>query len=311
MTGPRFLDEPPPAPAPPRHPALLEPEPGAPAVIDSGWRPGTLRPGGATGGALGWVLGGFALLLATWAALAAIDLAGAAFDRAPALGWAATGALAAAASMAGWGLWVEWRGFRALARVDRLRRLLAAESGNMEPARAAALAWLAQVAPRLPEADLARRAVAGAADMAELRAALRQWVAAPLAEAAGQLGTRAAWQAGALVALCPHPALDALIAGWRGLRLVREVAMLHGLRPGTLATLSLARRVAVTAAGTAGVELLSQSLSDQLLQRLPVVSHLASAIPGATLAALRLYRLARIAALACSPLATPAQPADL
>jgi putative membrane protein len=202
--------------------------------------------------------------------------------------------------MAGWGVWVEWRGFRALAKVERLRGLLAGT--ELGRARAAALAWVDLVAPRLPEAGAARAAVASAAGMEELRAVLAHGVAGPLAEAAGQLGARAAWQGGALVALCPHPALDALIAGLRGLRLVREVAALHGMRPGTLATLSLARRVAVTAMGTAGVELLSQSLSDQLLQRLPVVSHLAAAVPGATLAAVRLYRLARVAALACSPL---------
>ncbi|MCC6720446.1 MAG: DUF697 domain-containing protein [Acetobacteraceae bacterium] len=287
-------------PAPPLRPQLLDPAPGAPAVIDSGWQPPVVATLDAGRGTLGWVLAGVTLLLVTWAGMAAVELAASAYARAPALGAAAMLALAAAAAMVGWGLWAEWRGFRSLARVDRLRRHLAGD--RLAPARATASAWVAQVAPRLRDGAAAKAAVAAAADMAELRAALRHAVIVPLAEAAGQLGTRAALQAGGLVALCPHPALDGLIVGLRGLRLVREVAALYGLRPGTLATLALARRVAMTAAGTAGVDLLSQSLSDALLQRLPVLSHLAAAIPGATLAAVRLYRLARFSALACSPL---------
>jgi len=312
VSGPRFLDDkvPPPGIKPHqdpedsslRHPALLDPVAGAPSVIDPAWQPEAARATQGAGGAVGWVLGGVALLLVTWAALGAAELAGAAFAWSPVLGWAAVAALGGAVGMVAWGVWVEWRGFRSLAQVDRLRRRLAGARG-LDPARAAAAAWVEQVAPRLPDAEAARRAVAAAADMEGLRAALRHAVAGPLAEAAGQLGTRAAMQAGALVALCPHPALDGVIVGLRGLRLVREVAALYGLRPGTLATLALAKRVAMTAAGTAGVELLSQSLSDQLLQRLPVLSHLAAAIPGATLAAVRLYRLARFSALACAPVA--------
>ena len=130
-------------------------------------------------------------------------------------------------------------------------------------------------------------------------------MAGPLGEAAGQAGQRAALQAGALVALAPHPALDALLAGWRGVRLVREVAALHGMRPGTVASWALGRRVVATAAGTAGVDLLTQGLSDQLLQHMPVLRHVAGAVPGATLAAVRLYRLARVTAVACSPLSRP------
>jgi putative membrane protein len=229
-----------------------------------------------------------------------VELVLAAFDRAAAYGWAAAAVLGAAGGMIGWALSAEWRAWRALARVDRLRALL--EGGALEPARDAALGWVGQVSARLRDPAAARAAVGGAGNVVELRAALQLHVAGPLAEAAGQAGQRAALQAGALVALAPHPALDALLAGWRGVRLVREVAAIHGLRPGAVATWALARRVVATAAGTAGVELLTQGLSDQLLQHMPVLRHVAGAVPGATLAAVRLYRLARVTAVACSPL---------
>ena len=313
---PRFLDEPDGGgtsvaaarvaasdAAPVRRPVLLEPTADAPSVIDQGWRPAAVAAVAPGTGALGWLMGGVALLVLVWLALSGVELAWAAFDRAPAYGWVATAGLLAAGAMIAWAGWAEWRAFRALARVDRLRRLLADDRAALAGVQAAAGAWVARISRRLAEPDAVQQAVAGAQSVAELRAVLQHRVGAPLGEAAGQLGTRAAMQAGALVALCPHPALDALLAGWRGLRLIREVAALYGLRPGTLATLALARRVAVTAAGTAGVELLSQTLSDQLLQRMPVLSHLVAAVPGATLAAVRLYRLARISALACSPLA--------
>jgi hypothetical protein len=53
------------------------------------------------------------------------------------------------------------------------------------------------------------------------------------------------------------------------------------------------------------MELLTQGLSDQLLQHMPVLRHVAGAVPGAALAAVRLYRLARVTAVACSPLTRP------
>ena len=294
--GPGFVD------TKPRPPVLLPAQPGAPTVIEPDWRPEALaqRPPASS---LAWLLGGVALLLLGWVGLSVVELVLAAFDRAPLYGWAAAAVLAGAVAMLLAAGAHEWRAWRALARVDRLRALLAAESGAIGPAQAAVLDWLTRLAPGLGETETARQAVLKAASVAELRAALQHHVAARLAESAAQAGQRAAVQAGALVALAPHPALDALLVGLRGLRLVREVAALHGLRPGALATLSLARRVLSTAAGTAGVDLLSQGLADQLLHNLPGLRHLAAAVPGATLAAVRLYRLARVTALACSPLA--------
>ncbi len=285
----------------PRRPVLMEAAPDAPSVIEPEWRAAVLVPEGGGGSTLGWLLGGVALLLLAWVGLSSVELVLAAFARAPAYGWAALAVVGAAVGMILWAGWREWRAWRALARVDRLRTLLAGE-GDTERARAASLGWLSVVARRVPEPEAARAAVAAAETTMVLRAALQRHVAGPLAQAAGQAGQVAALQAGALVALCPHPALDALLAGGRGLMLVREVASLYGLRPGALTTLALARRVAVTAAGTAGVELLSQSLSDQLLQHMPVLRHVAGAVPGATLAAVRLYRLARFTSVACSPL---------
>jgi len=52
-----------------------------------------------------------------------------------------------------------------------------------------------------------------------------------------------------------------------------------------------------------GLAVLSQTMADHVLSKVPVIKHLASAVPEASLAALRLYRLAGITAEACSPIA--------
>ena len=83
--------------------------------------------------------------------------------------------------------------------------------------------------------------------------------------------------------------------------MIREVARLFGLRPGWAVTLMLLRKVAWTAAGISGLDLLSQSLTDQVLSGLPFVKHIAQSVPGGGVAALRLYRLATIAATTCCP----------
>jgi len=124
-----------------------------------------------------------------------------------------------------------------------------------------------------------------------------------LRERASSLGRRAAVEGATLVAVCPHPAWDGLIAGVRGLLLIRRVAALYGLRPGFGVTLALLRRVAWTAAGTSGLSLVSQGLADHVLAGLPVVKHVAGAMPGTGVVAVRLLRMASVAAEACSPVA--------
>ena len=158
-----------PLPEAPLRPVLLEPLPGAPSVIEPDWAPQAVQAAAGSSG-LAWLVGGVALLLLGWVGLSAVELVWVAFDRAPAYGWAAAGVVGAAAGMILWALAAEWRAWRALGRVDRLRHLL--EGAALEPARAAALAWVGQVSPRLRDPAAARSAVAGAGSMVELRAAL-------------------------------------------------------------------------------------------------------------------------------------------
>ncbi len=180
----------------------------------------------------------------------------------------------------------------------------------LEPVRHASRAWLHAVGRRLPDPEAVALRIAAAGSVAELRAVLREQVAEVLRGQARRAGRRAAVEGGAMVAITPSPVLEGVLAGVRGVALIREVAQLYGVRPGLFATLALVRRVAWTAAGVSGLDLLSQSLADHTLRTLPLVRHLAGAVPGTSLAAMRLYRLADMTAEACSPVSGVAGEAE-
>jgi len=74
------------------------------------------------------------------------------------------------------------------------------------------------------------------------------------------------------------------------------------VRPGLAVTLSLVRQVVWTAAGTAGLDLVAQGVTEKMLHNLPILKHLVGALPGSGVVAMRLYRLAGMTAEAYSPI---------
>jgi putative membrane protein len=313
VTGhpPRFLDEEPlpPDPAttvpPPERlaePVLLEPEPDAPLGLRSPWQPPDL-PGSTTRGGVHWTVFGIAVVLLGLAVFSMISFVLSLTQRSVVLGAACALTLGFGIGLMGYGLAGEWRGYRKLRRVDRLRAAFTGRAVPLEVLRAAALSWLDELTGTLPDAEGVSRAVRAALTTVEIQALLRDRAAAPLCEAAKGIGWRAGLQAASLVAVSPHAGWDGVIAGLRGLLVIREVARLFGVRPGLAVTVLLLRKVAWTAVGIAGVDLLSQSLANYALRAMPVTKHIVEAVPGGGMAALRLYRLASLAAKACCPVA--------
>lgn len=262
---PGFVDVPQDAPAPPpaahsalpipdppplRGPVLLEADAAAPmGRIEPVWEPELLRTRRAGAGSLSWVAGGLALLVVGWLVLSAVAFVEEQFRRSTHLGVPAVLVFGTALLLVLRGVLLEMRAYRGLQRVDGLRALLAGRDISAAAAREACRPWLRATAPRLPDADAALRALETASSAAEIRAVLRDRIAGPLRQAARQAGRRAALEGGAMVAITPSPALDGVLAGLRGLRLIRQVAQIYGLRPGVLVTAALLRRVAWTAAG--------------------------------------------------------------
>ncbi|WP_158747237.1 DUF697 domain-containing protein [Acidisphaera sp. L21] len=264
----------------------LDPEmPVAEALVDP-----APRAGGAT-----LALAGVAVLVVGLAALQTGNFVLSQFDRAAWLGW-----VTLAVAVAGFGLlfasiWRELRGLFALGRVDRLRAALG--SGEAGRIHAAARRWAAT----LPEAETLVPAIDAANDPDAIIALLRAGPAANLRARSDALGRSAAFQMAAGIAATPAPALAVLLVSWRGIRLVRQVAALHGMRPGLLGTLGLVRRSVLAAGLVAGSEAAINAAAHALLSN-PLLTHALGEMAGAGIAARRMVLLARSTAAACNPL---------
>lgn len=300
--GPRFLDEPARPPARP---------PTAAATPERGWVEGVQgRHGPVTHNATdalaegrassvhGALTMGAVALLVLIVGLAGLELAGYIAGQFAVAQWLGALTLALVLGAGGVMLWAvlrEWRGYAALGHVDRLRRGLLSQ--DITTARRAAEDWLRA----LGEDAAARQVVGGAADAATLRALLRSGALRRLEQESAAAGRAAALQVMAATAVSPWPGLDGVIVVWRGFRLVGQIAQIHGMRPGTLGTLRLFRRVVLDAAGVAAADVAVAAVTEAVFNS-PLGGALAGQATGSAIAARRMLRLAFATAQACRPL---------
>jgi putative membrane protein len=238
---------------------------------------------------------GAGVLALGFALLGAANFVADQFARGAIQGWLTLGVAVSGFGLMGTGIWREAAGLFALRSVDRIRADLA--SGDAARIVAAAGAWLGEV----PEGAALLPALRGLNDPDAVLALLRARLGQGLQQRADALGRAAAMQVFAATAAVPSPALDALLVGWRGARLVRQIAELHGLRPGIIGTLALLRRTALAAATVAAADVAIDAAARAALSN-PLLQHLAGDVAGAGVAARRMTVLARAAAAACSPL---------
>ena len=244
--------------------------------------------------ALSLALMGATVLAVGFAALTAGNFVADQFARAAWLGWTTLGVTVAGFGLAGAGLLRELRALWTLRHVDHLR----ADFASGDPARVAraALDWAA-IAPGGPALLPALRAMN---DPDAMLALLRAGPGAALRAAAEAQGRAAAVQMVAGIAAMPSPAFDMLLIGWRGVRLVRQVAALYGVRPGTLGALSLLRRTVSSATLVGAAELAANTAAHAVLSH-PLLAHAVGEVAGAGVAARRMVVLSRAAAAACDP----------
>lgn len=239
--------------------------------------------------------GALVLLIGGVAALELANFAAAQFDRSPLLGWLTIALIGPPAAALGWSIVREWRGYASLRTVERIRDGL--QSDDLEVARRHARAWLRAIAA---PGDLAR-SVEAATDPATVRALLRAGPLARLDQEAAQAGRSAALQILAATAVSPWPGLDGVLVVWRGLRLIRRIAALYGMRPGTLGTLRLWRRVALDAGSVAAADVVVATMTDALFSS-PLGGALAGQASGSAIAAQRMLRLSVAVARSCRPI---------
>ena len=284
----------------PRGPrVILEEEAPRPAErLDFGWEqavvpvapPVAPRPAGWSG--LGRLAAGAAVLGLGLAALDAANFVADQFARGATLGWITAGVVAAGFGLIASAGWRELRGLAALRSVDRGRAAFA--RGDLEAVRAEALRWAAGCAEAAP----LQPAIRQAGSVEEIAALLRSGPLRRLEEQAASLGRTAALQAFSVTAISPSPGLDALVFAWRGVRLVRQVAALHGIRPGAAATVALLRRTLTDAATVAVTDIAVDAAARAILSN-PLLQHVAGETAAGAVAARRMLRLARVAAEAC------------
>ncbi len=239
-------------------------------------------------------LGGLTILLTGLAGVESYNIVADAFLRSPILGGIAAAIAATGFGMIGLGFWREAAALAALRGVDRLRAALASTDPHRRTR--AAREWLRE----LPEGPALLPAIDSINDPDAILALLRSGPAASLRGQADALGRAAAIQSVAGIAAMPSPGLAALFVAWRGLRLIRQVAALHGLRPGLFATVGLLRRTALAAGAVAGVEIATNTAAHAVLSS-GLLQHVAGEMAGAGVAARRMLVLARAATVACSP----------
>jgi putative membrane protein len=86
-------------------------------------------------------------------------------------------------------------------------------------------------------------------------------------------------QSVAIVAETHSAPLETLTVGWRGVRLIRQVPALHGMRPGIFGTLALLQKTAMAAASVAATEMAVNVVTRSIIAH-PLLRHVASDVAG-------------------------------
>jgi len=260
----------------------LEPE-ALPAVIVAKDGPGTVA----------LAVTGAGVLLAGLSLLSIGNFVADQFARATSLGWTTLAVALAGGGLIAAAVWRELSFMHKLDRVDDLR----AELAHPDTAKAAARRWL----KTLPDSEGILPAIEATDSPDAIAALLRAGPARHLREEASALGRVAAIQMLAVTAAVPAPALDGVVVALRGVRLVRQVASLYGMRPGTLGTIALLRRTLLSAVYVSGANVAVDTVLKAAISN-PTLQTLAGDVAGAGVAARRMIVLARAASAACSPI---------
>jgi putative membrane protein len=230
------------------------------------------------------------------------------FAISPALGTAGA-ALLAAALVVGI-VWIadELRRYRALASAERLRAAAARLRGSASYGEGVKL--VKEMAPALSRNAVAREGLVrfeailrGGHTDADVLSLFAREVLDPLDRQAVERVAGAARATALGVAASPVGLLDAVIGIYRGLRMLREIATIYGLRPGTFGSWRLFKRIVLDGAGFAAADLVGDVWSELM----SAVGGRATGIVSAKLgegiyAAQRMTRLGVAAMQSCRPI---------
>jgi uncharacterized membrane protein YcjF (UPF0283 family) len=284
-------------------PELFDALPDAPGIIGKDWNPGRVKRAGRRFGSGSIAMTGLLVVIVGWC-VASLGLSVlSSFQASSTLGSLALLVYTAGGGLIAYAGVSEWRALRSIRQVDTVRTVLRDSSVGLEELRAVCVGWLQRLADRIAFDQAVIGAIREADSREQIVSLLKNRLAGPLSEESRRIGRRVATEGSLLVAISPHQSWDGVIAALYGLRIIRQVAMAHGLRPSPIVSVILLRRTVRLALEIAAVELVAQSVGSKILENTPLLRHLATAIPGLGAAELRLYRLALVSGQACNPLA--------
>ena len=282
-------------------PTLIEDQEGASGRIDLGWEAEVHGAAPATrqrSTGVSWIGYGLASL---FVGLLLVNLATyivAQFDRSIIIGILSVAVVIGGLGLVVVGIWKEVDALLRIRTVDFIRAGLIGETHPLVQVRDGVLQWMNSLdqasAPRGEAVSRMRQAE----NLEALRSALDAAVLMPLDMRARGVVKRAAAEVFGSAALSPIPAVDAMVFIYRALRLLREVASIYGLRPGVLATWTLARQTLANAALVATTDELSGRLAASFFGSAKV-QHWIGELAGAGVAAQRMLRFGTAAMSAC------------
>jgi putative membrane protein len=285
-------------PRKPMLPVLVESD--APAErIDHGWDEIVKAPPEERRGVgqIALVMGGLAILIVGLMAVESLAYVVALWERAPWLGMIGAGVVALALLLLLWALWREVASLMRIRSAERWQKALDPNATDVRAARAAALGFLASVKDEAGPLSDARAAVTRTDDLAAIRDAV-ETVLTRLDAKAAAASRAAAAQSFGMTAVSPAASWDALLFAWRGVRLIRQIADIYGVRPRLVGTFMLMRRVMTSASLVAAADIAGNMVSHAILTN-PWAQKIAGEVAGATVSAQRMHRLGRVAAASC------------
>ncbi len=286
------------SPTTPRRPVLIETE-DQPQRIDHGWEelvkaPPEERRGIGQAALIG---GGLAVLALGLFAIESVAYVAALYQTQPWLGVIAGIVVAIGLGLLILAIWREARSLFRLRSVEAWQAALSPDATDVRAARAAALDWLSAVRHEAGTVAEAQAAVRRTDSLDAIRLAV-ETVLVRLDAKAAAASRAAAAQAFGMTAVSPAASWDAALFAFRGIRLVRQIAEIYGVRPRLLATSVLMRRVMTSASLVAAADVASNMVSHAILTN-PWAQKIAGEVAGATVSAQRMNRLGRVAAAAC------------
>jgi putative membrane protein len=179
------------------------------------------------------VIGGICI----WSCLGCIALVRDAFDVSAFMGWSTLvciGLLFGGFVYLGF---AELSGYFSIRKVDALAKAL--QGNDVEIARRLTASWLQSIT------EQETSSLQNIETVQELRDAITQQLL-PIDAAVDRTIAKESIVIAAFVGISPWPMFDGAIVGWRQLRMMRSISVQYGVRPSTLGTLRLLRRVLIS-----------------------------------------------------------------